>query len=125
MKTTISLAATVPGGPSYVEIQSEVEWRESMKFLKVEFPVDVVNTEAAYESQFGIVRRPTHYNTRLASNPSPLAATWRLTAHIIVGTWPNSRSVVTSGPTFQKMAMVFLSLMIQSTDLLLWETSCG
>jgi alpha-mannosidase len=75
VKTTISLAASGSGGPSYVEIQSEVEWRETMKFLKVEFPVDVVNTEASYETQFGIVRRPTHYNTRLASYPSPLAAT--------------------------------------------------
>jgi len=34
-----------------------------MKFLKVEFPVDVTNTEASYETQYGIVRRPTHYNT--------------------------------------------------------------
>jgi alpha-mannosidase len=45
-------------------VDSEVEWRETMKFLKVEFPVDVVNTEASYETQYGIIRRPTHYNTR-------------------------------------------------------------
>jgi len=44
-------------------MHSEVEWREDKKFLKVEFPVDVRNTEASYETQFGIVRRPTHYNT--------------------------------------------------------------
>jgi alpha-mannosidase len=64
IKTTISLAAAIEGHPSYIEMESEVEWRESMKFLKVEFPVDVRNTEASYETQFGIVRRPTHYNTR-------------------------------------------------------------
>ncbi|KAI9778591.1 MAG: Glycoside hydrolase, 38 vacuolar alpha mannosidase [Geoglossum umbratile] len=63
VKTTVSLAASGSGGPSYIEIHSEVEWRETMKFLKVEFPVDVRNTEASYESQFGIIRRPTHYNT--------------------------------------------------------------
>ncbi|KAI9828731.1 MAG: Glycoside hydrolase, 38 vacuolar alpha mannosidase [Thelocarpon impressellum] len=63
IKTTITLNASVEGQPSYVEMDSEVEWRESMKFLKVEFPVDVRNTEASYETQFGIVRRPTHYNT--------------------------------------------------------------
>ena len=63
IKTTISLAASVDGQPSYVEMASEVEWREDMKFLKVEFPVDVVNTEASYETQYGIIRRPTHYNT--------------------------------------------------------------
>ncbi|KAI9679938.1 MAG: Glycoside hydrolase, 38 vacuolar alpha mannosidase [Caeruleum heppii] len=66
IKTTISLAASVEGQPSYVEIHGEVEWRESMKFLKVEFPVDIRNTEASYETQFGVVKRPTHYNTRLA-----------------------------------------------------------
>lgn len=63
VKTTISLSATIEGQPSYVEMESEVEWRETMKFLKVEFPVSVYNTEASYETQYGIIRRPTHYNT--------------------------------------------------------------
>lgn len=62
-KTYISLSAAFKGQQSYVEMHSEVEWREDMKFLKVEFPVNVRNTEASYETQFGIVRRPTHYNT--------------------------------------------------------------
>ncbi|KAL8912339.1 MAG: hypothetical protein Q9171_002626 [Xanthocarpia ochracea] len=63
IKTTISLAASVEGQPSYIAMSSEVEWHETMKFLKVEFPVDISNTEASYETQYGIVRRPTHYNT--------------------------------------------------------------
>ena len=63
VKTTISLAASIDGQPSIVEMESEVEWRETMKFLKVEFPVDIYNTEASYETQYGIIRRPTHYNT--------------------------------------------------------------
>lgn len=63
IKTTVSLSAAIEGVPSYVEVDAEVEWREDCKFLKVEFPVDVRNTEASYETQFGIVRRPTHYNT--------------------------------------------------------------
>lgn len=63
VKTTISLSATIEGQASYVEMESEVEWRETMKFLKVEFPVSVYNTEASYETQYGIIRRPTHYNT--------------------------------------------------------------
>ena len=62
-KTYISLSAAFKGQQSYVEMRCEVEWREDMKFLKVEFPVDIRNTEASYETQFGIVRRPTHYNT--------------------------------------------------------------
>lgn len=64
VKTTISLTASVHDEPSYVEFDSEVEWQEDKKFLKVEFPVDVRNTEASYETQYGIIRRPTHYNTR-------------------------------------------------------------
>ena len=63
IKTTISLAAAIEGQPSYVEMESEVEWREDMKVLKIEFPVDILNTEASYETQYGINRRPTHYNT--------------------------------------------------------------
>lgn len=63
VKTTISLAASIADQPSYIEVTSEVEWQENMKFLKVEFPVDIVNTEASYETQYGIIRRPTHYNT--------------------------------------------------------------
>lgn len=63
IKTTLSLAASIENQPSYIEMSSEVEWHENMKFLKVEFPVDIVNTEASYETQYGIIRRPTHYNT--------------------------------------------------------------
>ncbi|KAI9895052.1 MAG: Glycoside hydrolase, 38 vacuolar alpha mannosidase [Vezdaea aestivalis] len=62
-KTTISLSASHESLTSMVEIDCEVEWRETMKFLKVEFPVDVRNTEASYETQYGVIKRPTHYNT--------------------------------------------------------------
>jgi alpha-mannosidase len=66
LKSTISLSAIVDSQQesSCIEIDTEVEWREDMKFLKVEFDVNVVNTEALYETQYGIVRRPTHYNTQ-------------------------------------------------------------
>jgi alpha-mannosidase len=63
IKTKISLDAAIAGAGSYVAFESEIEWHETMKFLKVEFPVDVVNTEASYETQYGILKRPTHYNT--------------------------------------------------------------
>jgi alpha-mannosidase len=64
-RTTLSLSTAV--GPnltnSSIDLTTSVEWHETMKFLKCEFPFDIVNTEASYETQFGIVRRPTHYNT--------------------------------------------------------------
>lgn len=63
IKTTITLAAAFEDSASSVVIQSEIEWQETMKFLKVEFPVNIRNTEASYETQYGIIRRPTHYNT--------------------------------------------------------------
>ncbi|KAF8475945.1 glycosyl hydrolases family 38 N-terminal domain-containing protein, partial [Kalaharituber pfeilii] len=63
IKTTISLATSAAGAGSYLEFDNEIEWNEKMKFLKVEFPVDIYNTEASYETQYGIIRRPTHFNT--------------------------------------------------------------
>ncbi|KAJ0273729.1 hypothetical protein COL940_009720 [Colletotrichum noveboracense] len=69
IKTTISLSAPFDepfdeeASPSYVECTAEVDWHETMKFLKVEFPVDVRHHEASYDTQYGVIRRPTHYNT--------------------------------------------------------------
>ncbi|PCG90780.1 hypothetical protein PENOC_100440 [Penicillium occitanis (nom. inval.)] len=63
IKSTISLSAAFSGQPSYVECSADVDWHETMRFLKVEFPVDIRNTEAAYETAYGIIKRPTHYNT--------------------------------------------------------------
>lgn len=48
---------------SFLEFGCEVDWHEDCKFLKVEFPVDVLADTASYETQFGLVKRPTHYNT--------------------------------------------------------------
>jgi len=63
IKTVLSLSAAFEGHQSYVECTATVDWHETMKFLKVEFPVDIRNTEASYETQYGLVKRPTHYNT--------------------------------------------------------------
>lgn len=55
IKTTISLSGSVDESiPTYVETEAEVDWHETMKFLKVEFPVTVTNTEASYETQYGV-----------------------------------------------------------------------
>ena len=47
----------------HLEFETEIDWHERQKFLKVEFPVTVRAPEATYEIQFGSVRRPTHFNT--------------------------------------------------------------
>lgn len=63
LKSYISLSASLKGQPSQVDCSAEVDWHEDSKFLKVEFPVDIVNTEASYETAYSITKRPTHYNT--------------------------------------------------------------
>jgi alpha-mannosidase len=63
VKTEIAVNASGDDLPTMIEMDNEVEWNEDKKFLKVEFPVDIVNTEASYETQYGLIRRPTHYNT--------------------------------------------------------------
>jgi alpha-mannosidase len=47
-------------GSRRVEFRTTVDWRESHKLLKVNFPVTVLAEDALHEIQFGHVRRPTH-----------------------------------------------------------------
>jgi alpha-mannosidase len=46
-----------------VEIDTQVDWLESEKVLKLAVDCDVHTDHAAYETQFGHVVRPTHENT--------------------------------------------------------------
>ncbi|MEA3345413.1 MAG: alpha-mannosidase [Chloroflexota bacterium] len=46
-----------------LDFETEVEWWEKHVLLKVAFPVEVHNTRATYDIQFGNVERPTHWNT--------------------------------------------------------------
>ncbi len=46
-----------------IDFETEADWHEHHQLLKVAFPADVRATEAAFEIQFGHVRRPTHRNT--------------------------------------------------------------
>ncbi|MGW4799751.1 glycoside hydrolase family 38 C-terminal domain-containing protein, partial [Nonomuraea sp. NPDC004297] len=46
-----------------LEIDTEVDWHETEKFLKLAFPLDVRADRYASESQFGHAFRPTHTNT--------------------------------------------------------------
>lgn len=46
-----------------IDFETTVDWKEKQVFLKAYFPVNVHAAEAAYEIQFGNIRRPTHTNT--------------------------------------------------------------
>ncbi|KAI9591192.1 galactose mutarotase-like domain-containing protein [Syncephalis fuscata] len=48
---------------SRLDFENEVDWNENRQMLKVEFPVDIHSDFATYETQFGYIQRPTHYNT--------------------------------------------------------------
>jgi len=47
-------------GSPRLDFKTRVDWRESHKLLKVNFPVSLRAEDALHEIQFGHVRRPTH-----------------------------------------------------------------
>lgn len=68
IETEISLEGLVDAkdgsSNNFVKFKTNVEWHETYKFLKVQFPTTIYTAaEASYETQFGITKRPTHYNT--------------------------------------------------------------
>ncbi len=50
-------------GSRVLRFETEVDWHEEHRFLKVAFPVAVRASRATYEIQFGHVERTTHNNT--------------------------------------------------------------
>ncbi|RXM33161.1 Alpha-mannosidase 2C1 [Acipenser ruthenus] len=62
-KSSISQELVLDARCPYVKFHTEVDWQESHKFLKVEFPLRVRSPNATYEIQFGHLQRPTHWNT--------------------------------------------------------------
>lgn len=56
---TLALAA----GAKRLDVDTEVDWHETEKFLKLAFPLDVRAERYAAETQFGHLYRPTHANT--------------------------------------------------------------
>ncbi|KAG0307665.1 hypothetical protein BGZ98_010134 [Dissophora globulifera] len=56
---TIVLTASSPR----LDFHTEVEWHENRTFLKVEFMWDIHSDVATYDSQYGVIQRPTTYNT--------------------------------------------------------------
>ncbi|MFF1631413.1 glycoside hydrolase family 38 C-terminal domain-containing protein, partial [Streptomyces sp. NPDC058272] len=54
---------SVPADIKRLDIDTEVDWHETEKFLKLAFPLDVKADRYASETQFGHAYRPTHQNT--------------------------------------------------------------
>ena len=51
-------------GSKRLDFDTEIDWRETHKLLRVAFPVAVESQEARYEIQYGTVARPTNDNTK-------------------------------------------------------------
>lgn len=61
--STITQRIVLRPGANQVEIETEVDWHEREKVLKLAVDADVHTDHARYETQFGHVTRPTHENT--------------------------------------------------------------
>lgn len=61
--STIVQRIVLAPNADYIDFQTEADWQETLKMLKVEFPVAVTAREATYEIAHGTNTRPTHCNT--------------------------------------------------------------
>ncbi|TYR51837.1 alpha-mannosidase [Streptomyces parvus] len=62
-KSTVVQELRLAAGARQLDIDTEVDWRESEKVLKAAFPLDVHAERSTAEIQFGHVHRATHDNT--------------------------------------------------------------
>ncbi len=59
-ESTLVQEIVIYAGSRRVDFRTKVEWKESHKLLKVNFPVNFKSEDALHEIQFGHVRRPVH-----------------------------------------------------------------
>jgi alpha-mannosidase len=59
----VSQLLSLPTDAKRLDIDTEVDWHERERFLKLAFPLDVKADRYAAETQFGHAYRPTHQNT--------------------------------------------------------------
>ena len=53
---------TVTADSKLISFDTTLNWNENRKILKVEFPWQINNDVATYETQYGYIQRPTHFN---------------------------------------------------------------
>lgn len=61
-KSVITQDIILRADADYVDFDTSVDWHETEKVLKAEFPVSVTNTYASYEIAHGSINRPNHWN---------------------------------------------------------------
>ncbi|WP_225830192.1 glycoside hydrolase family 38 C-terminal domain-containing protein [Streptomyces sp. NK08204] len=62
-QSRVTQTLTLTAGAGRLDIDTEVDWHETEKFLKAAFPLDLHTDRYAAETQFGHLHRPTHTNT--------------------------------------------------------------
>ncbi|MBD2867231.1 alpha-mannosidase [Paenibacillus arenilitoris] len=62
-ESSLTQKVVLTEGSRRIDFETEVDWKESGKMLRVSFPVDVRSDSASCEIQFGYIKRPTHRNT--------------------------------------------------------------
>lgn len=63
LSSTITQTVYLYADMRNIDFDTVIDWKEAHMLLKAMFPMDVHANEAAYEIQFGHLKRPTHSNT--------------------------------------------------------------
>lgn len=74
--STLRQRISLEAGSRMLTFETEIDWRERRRLLKVAFPVDVRSLAATYDIAFGNMERPTHRNDPVA------AAKFEVPAHL-------------------------------------------
>ncbi|QQD75912.1 alpha-mannosidase [Curtobacterium sp. YC1] len=61
--STLTTRYSAVEGEPELTVETEVDWHEHQKLLKLAFPIDLLAPTASSEIQFGHIDRPTHQNT--------------------------------------------------------------
>lgn len=61
--STVTQTAWLERDARRLDLRTEVDWRERHRMLRAAFPVAIRAGSAAFEIQYGHIRRPTHENT--------------------------------------------------------------
>lgn len=62
-RSVIRQTLVLPRGSKRLDFETEVDWHEQRRVLRVEFPVETARPRGFYEIQYGFVERPLHANT--------------------------------------------------------------
>ena len=62
-KSKLSQDIIIQADSRRIDFETEIDWQERHKLLKVEFPFDIHSDQAVYEIQGGYLKRPVHDNT--------------------------------------------------------------